>query len=154
MSVVAYRWGVLAADSRAYGGHGHPSPGFKRKLHRLADGSRVGVVSAKLGEPERFLAWLRKGRKPEEWTGGKPDIRALLVEPGGRVFLFEDSVWPSGPISPAEFYAIGSGQEYAIGAMAAGASAPEAVQIAIRFDPHCGGPVAVEPPESMNGADR
>lgn len=41
----------------------------------------------------------------------------------------------------ASFYAIGSGRRLAIGAMAAGASAKEAVEIACRFDTHSRGPV-------------
>lgn len=145
MSVVVFRDGVFAADSRAYGGHGQPSPGVKRKVHDLGDGRRIGLVSATLGEPERFLAWLCAGKGPKAWFGDKPDVRAILIDADGQAFLFEDSVWPSGPIAPGEFYAIGSGALTALGAMHMGATAEQAVEAAIRFDHHCGGPVRVLP---------
>lgn len=139
MSVVVFRDGVLAADCKAYGGRGQVSPGWKSKLHRLPDNSRIGIVSAILGEPERFLALLNADNNPLEWKGDKPDLRALMIAPNGSLFLFEDSIWPSGPINAGEFYAIGSGSDYAMGAMAMGASAVEAVRVAIQFDPNCGG---------------
>jgi len=44
-----------------------------------------------------------------------------------------------------EFFAIGSGAPYAIGAMAMGASPEEAVALASRFDPATGGEIEVIP---------
>lgn len=143
MSVVVYRNGVLAADSRAYGGRGQASPGRKNKIHDLGDGRRVGVVSAVLGDPERFVAWLRKGADPTAWVGEKPDIRALLIDAGGDVYLYDESIWPSGPITPGECVAIGSGSDYAMGAMHMGATASQAVEAAIRFESNCGGPIVI-----------
>lgn len=42
-----------------------------------------------------------------------------------------------------EYLAIGSGQDFALGAMAHGATAEEAVWCACKHDPHSGGPVVV-----------
>ena len=145
MSVVVYRGGVMASDSQAYGGSGEQSPGTKRKIHRLADGTRVGVVTAICGEGERFAAWLEAGADPAAWTGDKPDLRALIVKPSGEVFLAFDGLYLSGPIE-CDRYAIGSGSAYAFGAMHMGASAQEAVGAAIEFDIHSGGPVQVLEP--------
>lgn len=145
MSVVVYRNGVMAADSRAYGGRGQCSPGTKVKAHRLEDGTRVGVVSACPGQPEKFVAWLRAGGVAEEWSGDKPDLRALVVRPNGDVFLYEDSPWPSGPIR-CDYYAIGSGSDFALGAIFMGADAVEAVRAACLFDTNSGGPVTVLEP--------
>lgn len=140
MSVVAYCNGVLAADSAAYGGDYQPSPGAKCKVFKLADGRRVGITSGKLGQPERFLAYL-EGRLPlEDAEKVSWDVRAMIIEADGTLYLAEDSVHMAGPIRPT-FYAIGTGSKYALGAMACGASAAQAVQAAIRFDPHCGGEV-------------
>lgn len=147
MSVVVYKDGVLAADSKAYGGKYQTSPGWKRKAHRLEDGTRVGVVSAVLGEPERFVAWLRAGGDPEAWKGEKPDVRALVVRPNGALFLHDESLTPSVPIE-CEFYAIGSGGEFAMGAMAMGADVEEAIRVAIRFDVNSGGEPLVLRPEA------
>lgn len=142
MSVVAYKAGVLAADSKAYGGAYQSSPGTKRKVHRLADGSRVGITTSVLGQAERFVEWMNKGADRTAWGEGKPDIRALWVKANGEVYLADDGLDFSGPID-CESYAIGSGAPYAIGAMAHGATAAEAVRIACLHDPHCGGHVIV-----------
>lgn len=146
MSVVVYCRGVLAADSKAYGGKYQTSPGAKRKAHRLSDGTRVGVVSSTIGMPERFVAWLDAGADPKEWGEGSPDVRAIIVRPNGDVFLADEGLHFSGPID-CEFYAIGSGSDYAMGALAMGANANRAVEIAAQFDPHCGAPVTILQPE-------
>lgn len=146
MSVVVYCRGVLAADSRAYGGKYACSPGAKRKAHRLSDGTRVGIVSAVVGMPERFVAWLEAGGDPKEWGEGSPDLRALIVRPNGDLFLADDSLHFSGPID-CEFYAIGSGGDYAIGALAMGATVERAIEIAAQFDPNSGTPVTVLHPQ-------
>ena len=65
-----------------------------------------------------------------------------MIKPDGSVFLADDSLYFSGPIECAS-YAIGSGALYAIGAMAEGASAERAVEVACMFDSHCGGPIVV-----------
>lgn len=140
MSTVAYRGGVLAADSRAYGGKYAATPGAKRKLYRLPDGSILGVVSGIVGFSERFAAWLESGAVPDKFGDGEQAFKALLVRPSCKVFLYVDSLYPSGPID-SEFYAVGSGDDYALGAMACGCSAVQAVEIAARFDPHTGGEV-------------
>lgn len=143
MSVIAYKDGVMAADSRAWGGKYSCSPGTKAKAHRLEDGTRVGIVSAVVGMPERFVAWLKAGSDPKEWGGDpRPDLKAMIVRPNGEVYLAEDDVWFSGPIKTT-CHAIGSGGEYALGAMYAGLSAPEAVRIACQLDVNCGEPVLV-----------
>jgi hypothetical protein len=147
MSVIVFKGGIMAADSRAYGGRGQASPGQKVKAHRLSDGTRIGMVSAIVGMPERFLAWYAQGADPKAWGDGNPDLRALIVRPNGEVMLFEDGLQASGPIV-CERYAIGSGAEFALGAMEMGATAERAVEVACLFEPHCGLPVTVLGPEA------
>ncbi|NUS39404.1 MAG: hypothetical protein HOQ02_10330 [Lysobacter sp.] len=142
MSCAAYKDGVLAADTRAYGGSWQASPGQKAKIHLLEDGTRVAITSATVGAPDRFLAWLKAGAVPEEFGAGDPACSVLLVKPDGSVFLARDSLYFSGPLDCKQ-YAIGSGCDYALGAMAMGASAEDAVRIACQLDPHSGEPVQV-----------
>lgn len=148
MSVVAYKDGILAADSKAYGGDYQPSPGIKMKIHRLSDGSRIGITSAILGMPERYALWLENGANPSEFGEGAPDCCVLMIKPNGDVYLADTGLYFSGPIQ-CESHAIGSGAKFAIGAMAAGASAAEAVEVACRYDYHCGGPVMTLGKESV-----
>lgn len=141
MSVVVYRDGVLAADSKAYGGKYQTSPGLKRKVHRLPDGTRVGVTTCVIGMAERFVQWMEAGADPEGWGADpKPDLRAIIVRPDGQVFLCDDGLHFSGPIETSR-YAIGSGAEFALGAMSMGADAVRAVEVACEHDFHSGGPV-------------
>lgn len=142
MSVVAYKDGVLAADSKAYGGSWCASPGTKAKIHRLDDGTRFGVTSSVIGIPDRLVAWIKDGAVPEKWGTGEVDARILMVKPNGDVFLASNSLYFSGPLT-CDCYAVGSGCDYALGAMLFGASAEDAVRVAMKLDPHCGGDVAV-----------
>jgi ATP-dependent protease HslVU (ClpYQ) peptidase subunit len=69
------------------------------------------------------------------------DVGAIVVTPTGRILELDNSVVPI-EIEDS-FIAIGSGGNYAMGAMAAGKSAVEAVEIAGRFDPYTGRGVTV-----------
>lgn len=138
MSTVAYKDSILAADSRAYGGSWCPSPGSKQKIHEFK-GVRFGISSSKIGQAEKFMDWVRSEAGADALTG-ELSFRALMLNEAGELFLFDSSPWASGPIR-SKFYAIGTGAEYAMGAMAAGASAKEAVKIACKLDPHSGLPV-------------
>ncbi len=140
MSVVAYKNGVMCSDSRAYGGKYMPPAGVKRKAHELPDGSILGIVSADLGEPEKFLAWYKAGAAVDDWKGDPPKIRAIRVDGFCQLWLYDESLHPSGPID-TNCYAIGSGGEFALGAMLAGLDPFEAVRIACLLDGNCGEPV-------------
>ncbi|AGC36195.1 peptidase HslV family [Rhizobium phage RHEph10] len=139
MSVVVYHDGVMAADSRAYSGSTHPA-GHKRKIHRLPDGGLVGITSNQIGMPEAFRDWLAAGANREASMPNEPGFDALHVTSDGEVFLYSDSYTPSGPLYGTTF-TIGSGKAYALGALKAGASVTEAIEIAKECDLWCGGPV-------------
>lgn len=139
MSVVVYRDGVMASDSRAYSGHVAPI-GAKKKIHRLADGSLVGITSNHVGLPDRLLQWLKAGARDDDLMPADPQFSMLHVKPDGQVFYYWDSYMPTGPLE-AEFFAIGSGEKYALGAMTAGCDAVNAAHVAIEHDIWCGGPV-------------
>ena len=145
MSTIAYKAGVLAADTLAYGGKYLSPPGLKHKIRRLKDGTRIGVCTSIVGTSERFMSWVEAGADPAAWLGEKPDLQALMIRPNGDAFLATDGLYFSGPIEMTA-WAIGSGSDFAIGAMAMGASAAEAVQIAAQFDRHSGG--RIEPLEA------
>ena len=138
MSVIVYHDGVMAADSRAYSGTKHPM-GLKCKIHRLRDGSLLGVSSSVVGFPEAFRNWLETGRKKEDMIP-EPSFDALLVRPGGGAFFYSNSYLPTGPLF-GQPLTIGTGSKYALGAIHQGANAVRAVEVAIECDVWCGGPV-------------
>jgi hypothetical protein len=61
----------------------------------------------------------------------------FLIAVGGEVFYIDQSF--SVCLDESGFYAIGSGADFAIGALAFGASIEEALEVASRFDPYTEG---------------
>lgn len=77
--------------------------------------------------------------KPPKIKGEEDqDFQALVLSPDGTLMLFEDNNVPYEVEKP---YAIGSGGEYAICAMDAGADGMEAITIAIKRDIFSGGDI-------------
>ena len=142
MSVIVYRDGVLASDSRAYSGSLRPI-GRKRKTRRLDCGTLVGVTASVPGILEWILEWYGEGAEPlAPLPAGDYDrsFSLLAVRPDGQAFFAYDALALSGPLA-GDYFAIGSGASYALGALYHGASAEEAVAAAVGLDPLCGGPV-------------
>lgn len=132
MSVVVYKNGVMAADTRAYGGDAHPV-GSKHKIHRLEDGSLLGITSNVPGQSESLRAWINNGCDSEDMVIANPSFSAIWVKTDGSVWLFWDSFSPAGPLT-GEFFTIGSGRKYAMGALELGVEVEEAVAVAIKLD--------------------
>jgi hypothetical protein len=133
MSTIAYRDGVLAADSRVSDDWIMPHTG--RKIERLPSGL-LFAFSGNVYKQQAFLAWVlsREGEQPDLGD----DSKAMLVRPGGEVtfFMYKGSLVVEGP-----FCALGGGAPIAIAAMHMGASARRAVEIAALVDPYTGGDI-------------
>jgi 20S proteasome alpha/beta subunit len=134
VTTITYRSGVMAADSRAYAGY-NAALGSKTKIRRLTDGTLVGCSSTQPGLGEAVLDWYANGAQPAALPPmrGDPNFTLLVVKPDGRALFANNGFHLSGPIE-AEFFAIGSGEGPAQGAMHAGCSAEQAVEIACRVD--------------------
>lgn len=143
MSVVIYdaKNQIMAADSRAYGGDSHPM-GHKMKIHRLRNGSLLGMTSSRPGVPEEFKAWLERGAAMDDWGPSDINLDAILVTPAGEIYLYSDSYYRVGPLV-GDVFTVGSGRKYALGAFKAGADALQAVQVAIDCDTMCGGEITM-----------
>ena len=140
MTTLAYRAGVMASDSRAYAGNSL-SIGNKPKIHRLKDGSIFAVSSRVPGIDSVLREWVERGAVLA--LAPRVDTRTftlLLVKPTGAVFYAENEFTLSGPLQ-GEFFAIGSGDNIALGAMAMGADAVRAVAIACELDVWTKGPI-------------
>lgn len=66
---------------------------------------------------------------------------AAIIFPDGRIRSFEGGGFVDR--EPSAFWAEGSGRDIAIGAMAMGATAGRAVQVASTFDAYTGGTITV-----------
>jgi len=149
MTTIAYRDGILAADSRLTVDHGcgarkHTCRKLFRK--RVGEGKKAhDVIIATAGESSPgmvFVDWYGSGKPPPDifmHLGG--DFLCLVLSPEG---LFEYDVYCRGEPIEEEFYAVGSGSMAALAAMHCGKSAVDAVRIAARIDSFTGGRVVSE----------
>jgi hypothetical protein len=143
VTTIAYRRGVLAADSLACT---ETQKSLCQKLYRrivTIGGLSQEVIIATAGESSpglRFLDWYCGEREstPEIFVTGDAEFNVLVLTRDG---LFEYDAWCRGEKIIDDVYAIGSGAAAAMGAMRAGASAKRAVQIACTIDPYTGPPV-------------
>lgn len=132
MTTITYRAGTMAADSRAYAGY-NAALGQKTKIRRLDDGTLIGCSSVQPGMGEAVMDWYARGAKIDDAPKGEAKFTFLAVKPSGVAYFASDSFNLSGPIR-AQFFAIGSGEGAAQGAMHAGASAELAIEIACAVD--------------------
>jgi 20S proteasome alpha/beta subunit len=144
MTIVAYKDGVIAADTLVC--EQTLKVGHTTKITALAGGGVAGAAG-EFALAQRFLTWaaqhntceLRRFDIGENVDG----FVGLIVTPNeyrmGEVVRYDFRGNPARIFAP--FAAIGSGTDMAFGAMAAGATAKEAVAIAIQYDPYCGGDI-------------
>lgn len=134
MTTIACKSGELATDSRIT--HGDMIVSDRRtKVHRLRDGSLVAWAGS-VQDAELLLRAMRKtSRDPHPKLEA---ISALHLRLDGSLYEYEGEAWVK---QDPGYYATGSGAPYALAAMDAGASAREAVRIAIKRDVNSGGRV-------------
>lgn len=136
MTTIAWRGNQLAAD-RLCSYHGSRVDKLRMDpLGRLligGSGSNAGLVAA-------ALDWYLHDHSKPSLDGGSVEV--LLIDSGGRSPRFATGLQRPTPIE-GKFFAVGSGADYAMGAMAMGASAEEAVRIAARYDLNTGGGLTV-----------
>lgn len=145
MSTIAYRDGIMAADSFVTG-EGTVWGAGAAKIVR-SPGGWLGGATGALSFSVAFTRWLN-AVKGEELRSDQiasalgesfEESEALLVSPGGTIHVL-----PGRPVlCPIEtfFIASGSGARFAMGAMAAGADAQSAVTIATALDVYTGGKI-------------
>lgn len=81
-----------------------------------------------------YLAWMKGHRADKPQLPSGESVTFLLVDVMGQLYHVESSLEIAPLKARDKFHAIGSGRGEAIGAMAMGASARKAVQIASRYN--------------------
>ena len=135
MTTIAYRDGVIASDTLVSAGG--------TKVGRVQKIGKIGPVlfgaSGSLAQAQRFGDWVRGGMK-----GAPPQFEK---EEGEGFVIHKDCIvtYSGAGIDrmSAPYFASGSGWQFALGAMAAGACAEQAVRLAITLDNGSGGEVTV-----------
>lgn len=145
MTTIAYRDGVMVGDTLAVWGS-EKNFGFT-KLARTQN-ALVGFCGAYTHVLPMYK-WIveceKAGLKPMEFFDANEslvlpgeDIHAVLVGNDRRIW----NVFASGSAVPCgnrQYEASGSGAAYALGALAMGATAEQAVQVSSAYDTHTGG---------------
>lgn len=139
MTVIAYKDGIIAADSLL--SDRYVKGGSVRKVERNAQGWLAGAAGD-AGPGMMFLREFKTARSPlvhkYSATELESEIIAMIVSPKGEIYLYS-----SGVVFPIldSYYAIGSGAGVALAVMGCGKSAAESVAAAIGLSPWLGGNV-------------
>lgn len=141
MTTIAWDGKTMACDS-CWAMNGTQTTSMT-KLERLSSGAIIGAAGD--GDIRALLALIDKIKMPNklptrhELAALRSEFLVLLAFPRGQVFhlgsggeegRYDAQIWPAN----RGIAAAGSGADLALGAMAAGKSAREAVAIACRFD--------------------
>lgn len=139
MTTIAYRKGVLAADTGTY-------PNRIGEMIKIAQsGQFLAGACGGATYSNSFLRWFldgQKGQPPEAKSDSDGYDQGVIIGPKSNdIRIFE--IGGLFKIFNCSYFAMGSGRQIALGAMYAGASAKEAVLAAIRHDDFTWGSVTV-----------
>lgn len=136
MTTIAYREGVLAADTQMTTGD---LKAYGRKLVYVpAKKAWVGFAGV-LSDCQKFLDWF-SDENPNVEFDEDDDFSALVMYDDGRVECIDASC-KAHRLEDDEFFALGSGSPAALAAMHMGADARRAVEIAVLVDVGTGGEI-------------
>ena len=130
MTTIAYKSGVLVADSQVSAGDRI----FRTvKILAFPDGTLFGGAGG-LADVLKVRDWAKSGFKgdPPE-TSEKASFECLHVRTDGSMWLIDDDLTPM--CFTGDFIALGTGSPYAMAAMHLGKGPHEAVEVAAHFDP-------------------
>lgn len=138
MTTIAYRSGTLAADSLI--AYNTITNGYRPKIAHC--GEYLVALAGTAYLREALEKWVSEGcdttSVPRLLVEHEDKFTAIIIDSEGRAHEFDNGFLV--PIY-ADYTAIGSGALLALGAMAHGATAEEAVNAAACHDKNSGGPV-------------
>jgi ATP-dependent protease HslVU (ClpYQ) peptidase subunit len=138
MTTIAFDGLILAADSLCCWGNMKESRDAEKL--RFVDGHYYAVTGAD-GMLDALIAWHKAGAKPEQYPRvGETGAQLVVINKTLRACIYYEQDQPYGCAVPRR-WAIGTGRDFAMGALHAGANAVDAVRIAANLDTRSGGPV-------------
>jgi ATP-dependent protease HslVU (ClpYQ) peptidase subunit len=131
---VCYDGETLASDSRLVSGYicNVTTPKFYKV------GSTYVAFCGDAESELVYFRWFKDQTKPKPSPDNLKEFEAMIIRPNGKVY---QSASLCQFVEVGKPYAIGSGGSYAMGAMLAGATAKEAVKIAMKLDVDTGGKI-------------
>lgn len=140
MTTIAYDGKTLAADSQSTCGT------ISGRAVKIAK-NKAGFLVAGCGSYATvrwWMDWVLAGLQPDDQPDHAEDATIIIVDPRGRARMFAEAAVSQ--TLPRRKWAIGSGSDLALGAMAMGADARTAVKVACKFDVYTSGRVVVLKP--------
>jgi len=131
LTTIAWDGTTLAADRAAWSGN---KKYRVRKVHkvRATDGSQYLVAFAGDGHyAQALLTWMQGGQHPGDYPNDDNVTIAVVVDERRRVWQLDSKALRYGRVLE-RIHSSGGGHEFAIGALEAGATAEQAIRIAIK----------------------
>ena len=131
MTTIAWDGTTLAADRAAWSG------GMKyrvRKVHKVKAPDGAVYLAAFCGDghfAESVLRWMNGGPHPGAYPNTDNVTIAVVITESRRIWRMDSTALRYGRVRET-VHACGAGQDFAIGALEAGATAVQAVHIAIK----------------------
>lgn len=140
MTTIAYRDGWLVSESRS-STNTYIDSDRTKKIFKLPKGAYMAmsgnwVPGLRLFELTKQIIASGRGELPNVKF---PKCMAIVAFKNGMAALYEDGMWFDLDKWKYPYAAIGTGTLFALAAMDAGATAEEAVRIAVRRDLYSGG---------------
>jgi hypothetical protein len=129
MTTIVATLDSIWADRKVSGG-----PMYKTTKIQKINGSLYGGAGT-LEQILKMFLWFSNPDMKPEWKF-EPEFSILQVSVAGGIFYW-GSEMIAVPIS-LPFYSVGSGSEFAIGALECGAPPDQAIKIAAKYDPYTG----------------
>lgn len=135
MTIIVWDRKTLAADKQATSG------GLRRMVTKIRNinGMLCGV-SGDWDRAQMMFEWVSDGMQVSKWPEfqktGDDWVGLLVIKSGGATYKYERAPVPM--LVEDDFFAMGSGRDYAYGAMSMGADAVEAVRVTSLYDVGCG----------------
>lgn len=133
MTTIACSRAMMAGDTRYC--DGSLKGKVKTKIYRV-NGDIIGYA----GSPSEGMAFVEWYKDPSKEKPDISDTTFLVLRSDGTILHYDSSYHPL-EINDFGCYAIGSGCDYAMGAMMAGKNPTEAVRIAAKLDIYSALPV-------------
>jgi len=156
MTIIAYRNGIMAGDSCWSDDKRGLVETLTNKVFKLPGGSLYGASGCP--DDRVLLARLSDVKVEKDFPSCKwlvkaldPDVLAIVVLPSGAVF-FIGTGKGAGGVMPCDlpYTAVGEGRHLGIGAMAYGATAYEAVEVACAHNIFCRAPIHMVSLETLH----
>lgn len=153
MTTITYKDRKIASDGQI--SFGDRIDNYSLKKVRKINGCLVGGAG-RLSSVLQFFDWFQEWSDAQQVQGESPHVKVfvpegiddedfygLVIFADEVIFMYEGGK-KSYQMTGSPHYAIGSGSDYALAAMDAGASADEAVAIAMARDVYTGGEIFIE----------